>query len=280
MKTSKQFLLLLAATAFLVAPVAFAEDLNVETKVNLGVNQNNEQPTRSSTEVRADIKATLTTRNKERAAQEIDRRIEGLTKQKVRIQEIKRVSDTTKTNLAGEIDIQIALLTSLKAKIAGDTDEVTLKADVTSITKSYRIYMLVMPQAAVAATVDRIKTSAEIMMTFGTKLQERINLVGATGTDVSTWQSAMTEYNAKVLDAKVQADAALALTIGLTPDNGDTATMEKNKKALTDARAKIKLATDDLHAARKNAETIVKGIKALNVKTEIKSETETKTEQS
>ncbi len=224
----------------------------------------------------SDDNAQMQTKSRERALAEIDRRIVSLNKLEARVNDMDRVSASTKASIKATVAAQITYLTDLRAKIVADTDEATLKADIASITKAYRIYMLIIPQGAVLSAADRIHTTATIMSEFGTKLETRIADAKAAGKDVSALESAYTDYKAKLADAHVQADAAVKLTADLKPDNGDQATIDANKKAMTDARAKIDAGRDDLQTARKDADTIVKGLKTFNIKVE--SNTKVKTD--
>ena len=71
----------------------------------------------------------------------------------------------------------------------------------------------------------------------------------------------MADINVKITDAGTQANAAISLVSGLQPDQGATTTLKANTAALKDAQSKIKTATADLVAARKDATTIVNIIK-------------------
>jgi hypothetical protein len=259
------------AIGLLAAMPVFAEGIN--TNVTGGVNvQVNTGSTTGSTsvkvrgEVRANNQAQMITRAKERANQEIDRRIASLNKLGMHIDAMKRVSDSNKTKIKATIQAEITKMTDLKAKVAADTDLATLKIDVQSITKAYRIYALIIPQGEIMAAADKIATTADVITALGVKLQTRISEAQTAGKDVTTLQANLTDLNAKVADSKVQADAAVTLTASLSPDNGDQAKFEANKKALMDARAKLKVARQDLQTARQDAEKIVKGLKALGIK--------------
>ena len=78
-------------------------------------------------------------------------------------------------------------------------------------------------------------------------------------------QTALTDYNTKVVDATTQAQTAVSRVASLTPDNGDTTIAASNKAALQAARADLKVATSDLKAARADVDTITKGLKALKL---------------
>lgn len=204
---------------------------------------------------------------KTRAGEEIDRRITALNTLTTRIGYLKRVSDAVKSSISSTAQTQITELTALKAKIDADTDLATLRTDVKSITASYRIFVLVIPQGHLLAAADRINTIADSLTAIGGKLQTRISDAQSAGHDVSALQTALTDFNAKVADAKTQAAAAISAITGLTPDQGDKTKLQANQAALKNARALIKTATQDLDAARKDARTIMQGLKAFGATT-------------
>ena len=206
--------------------------------------------------------ATRIEQIKTAANKEIDRRTASLNDLSTRIGEMKHESDASKASLTTMIQGQLTEMATIKAKIAADTDLTTLKTDVQSITKSYRIYMLIIPSARIDAAADRIMTIADEITAIGVKLQTRITAAGAAGNDVSKLTAALTDMNAKLADAKVQAQAAIAGIAGLTPDGGDKTKMDANNAALKAAHEKIKAGEADLKAARADIKTIVQGLKA------------------
>ena len=220
---------------------------------------------------RLDAKAALQTTNdaariariRESANKEIDRRTASLTELSTRIGEMKHESDADKATLTGMVSAELTSLATLKAKIAADTDLATLKTDTQSITKSYRVYMLVMPSIRIIAAADRVVHIVGDMSALGTKLSARITLAATEGNDVTKLTLALTDFNAKLVSAKTQAQAAVTGIGGLTPDNGDKTKMEANKAALKAAREKLKLAETDLKAARADVKTIIEGLKVM-----------------
>ena len=200
---------------------------------------------------------------REHANQEIERRIENLDKLSGRISGMKRISADQQSGLNATIQVQIDALIALKARIDSESATSSLKADIQSITKSYRIYALIMPQAALIASADRVLAVATQMEALSTKLSARIDAVATTSADVSLLRASLSAYNAKVADAKVEAQAAIAAVTALKPDNGDQAVFQANLAALKSARAKVQAAQQDLVAARKDAKAIVQGIRGL-----------------
>jgi hypothetical protein len=198
----------------------------------------------------------------ERSDTAITQRINSLNALVTRVNSMQKLSDTEKSTLATSLQNEVSQLTTLKATIDADTVATTLKTDMQSITKSYRIYMLVLPQASIAAASDRVLTIVGLMNGVETKLATRISQVPSTA-NITSIQSAMSDITAKLSDATTQASAAVSETASLVPDQGNTITVTSNTAALKDARSKIKTATADLTAARKDFATVVQGIKAL-----------------
>mgnify|MGYP001613759092 CR=1 FL=1 len=216
------------------------------------------------TGARTGIKADLTAR----ADQEIDRRIAKLKTQNARIQAMQRIGVDEKGSLDASIKAQLTELTNLKAKIHADTDVATLRTDVQSITKSYRVFALVMPKAAIAAAAARVKSIADSLIEIGVKLETRISALPlleslAHANALAALRTSLADLRTKAANAKVEADAAVALTANLSPDNGDQATMQANLAALQSARTKLKAGEDALKAARKDAEAIIKGLRSF-----------------
>lgn len=219
--------------------------------------------TTKKAEVKAEVQAKVSVKMKERATQEIDRRTKALVELKARVSEMKRLNAEQKAAINASLDAQIAELATLKAKIAAETDNETLKTLLKSITSSYRIFALVMPQVQIVAAADRIINAADIVLSLAAKLQVRLDAAKTAGKDVAAELSTLANVTAKANLAKTDAAAAVDLTASLTPDGGDKAKMEANKKALMDGRAKIKSAHDNLQAARKDAVSITSGLKKL-----------------
>ena len=258
----------------LLVPVFAMAQLN-SADINANVNANAE--VRTNAGVGATLSATTTARMEKartRAAQEIERRIEALTKINVRIGGVTKISDQFKANLNTNIQNQITALTALKVKIDGDTDLNTLKTDVQSITKSYRIFALIMPQTHIAAMADRTATAINIMIGIGNKLQTRLTEMQNAGADVSAIIATLSDMGAKISDAQAKAQAAVDVTATLVPDNGDKDKMAANKAALTEGRDNLKEAHQDLVNARKYITTILKGIRELSASSSATVETQ------
>jgi len=225
-------------------------------------------PTATNVSLRAKVTASTTAdttraaRAKDKAVQEMDRRIAMLNALMLRVQAMNKVTDSLKTNLKTNIQLEIDGFTALRAKIEADTDLATLKTDIKSVTDSYRIFALVIPQARIMAAADKMATVINMMAAVGAKLQARINSAKSAGSDTTAMEAALADLGAKFSSAQTHAQAAVNITEPLVPDNGDKTVMDSNKAALKKAHDEIKAGHADLVAGRKDIETIVKGLRA------------------
>jgi hypothetical protein len=200
-----------------------------------------------------------------RADQEITRRVTALTDLNTKIQAMVKVSASEKSSIANTMQSEISNLTTLKAKVDADTDLTSLKADIKSITASYRIFVLVIPQGRIEVAADKIQTTADSYTSFAVKLQTRISDAQTAGKDVAAVSASLSDMNAKIADSNVQAQAAISLVATLQPDQGVQATMQSNTAALKSARTKIQGALADLKAARQDAGSVVKALQGMDV---------------
>lgn len=213
----------------------------------------------------AQSQATHMADMKDRANREIDRRVTALNAVIARVGEMKKVSDTDKAALVAKAQDNITVLTTLKTKIQADTDLATLKTDVQSITKAYRIFMLILPQIHITAAADRMGTTADMLTTIVGQLQTRITAAQTAGHDVSAMQAKITDMQAKIADANTQYANAEHSVAGLVPDQGTQATIDSNKATLVSARAMIKAGGTDLKTARDDAKNIRTALTAMGM---------------
>ncbi len=204
---------------------------------------------------------------KARADKEITRRIAALNDLNTRIQAMTRVSSSFKQTLASNVKNQIQLLTALQVKIDADSNLATLKTDIQSITQSYRIFILVLPQGRISAMADRVANITFMMQGLGVKLQARLQAAAAAGNSATADSAILTDLGAKLTDAQTQAQATLILIGPLTPDNGNQTAMAANTKALQQARSDLGVAQQDLVQARKDIALLLKAVLSMKVST-------------
>jgi hypothetical protein len=217
------------------------------------------------------INASLTARFKNivtRADEEITRRINALNALSVRVNAMEKLSATEKSSLSANIQTELSDMTNLQAKVSADAtanSTSSLLTDVKSITSSYRVFILVIPQGAIEAASDRVLTTASIMDDLSTKLSARISTAQTAGNNVTAATTALTDLNAKVSDSNAQATAAASEVSSLMPDNGNATIEASNTATLKDAHAKVLASQQDLIAARTDAQTIIKALATFKV---------------
>ena len=208
------------------------------------------------TDVSASSSARAQTRMSDAQARgdaEITARIASLNTLTTRISQMRHLTADEKSAISATISGDIATLTTLKTSIDSDTSSTTLAADLQSITKGERIYLLVEPQVTILAAADRAESIGAMFATLSTKIEARL-----TATPNASASTLLADLNAKVADSNVQATAALSETASLTPDNGNASIQASNTATIKDARGKIQAAQKDLRAAQQDALQIVK----------------------
>lgn len=194
----------------------------------------------------------------ERGGNMINQRIDSLNKLLNRIQAMKHISDADKTSLSASIQAEITALNDLKTKISTGTSTMSIKADINSITKSYRIYALVEPQAQIIAAADRVLGIVDQLAIIKGKVDARLaSSSQASSTDVT---AALSDFASQINTASAQAKAAIASVTSLKPDNGDTAIAASNKAALVTARGQVVAAQKALQLAQKDIRTAVSSV--------------------
>lgn len=217
------------------------------------------------------VSASLTARFKNittRANEEITRRINALNAMSTRVNAMVKLSSAEKGSLSANIQTELNAMTALQAKVNADAaanSTSSLLTDVKSITSSYRIFILVIPQGAIEAASDRVLTTASIMTDLSGKLSARISTAQAAGNNTAAAASALSDLNERVSDANTQATAAASEVSGLTPDNGNATIEASNTATLKDAHTKILAAQKDLLTARTDAQTIIKALAGFKV---------------
>lgn len=181
------------------------------------------------------------------------------------LSKLDKVSDADKATFTANLEAHVTDLTDLQTKITGSTDPAALKTDIASVVKLYPTYLIVLPQARIVAASDQVLEMVDMFDALAVKLQARIDAAKASGVTVTTMAAAMTDLQKKTADATKQAEAAIGHMLLVTPNPTDATALAKNKSELTIGRANIKISNQDLTAAYKNAQAIVKTLSTLKV---------------
>lgn len=234
--------------------------LDIEAKKNMRASTTAERQAKIA-EKRAEKTDDLATRAKERAGQEIERRMKNIEQAMERIEKMSRLSDSDRESLKASLAAQIASLSVLKSTLASTTATSTLKESISSITKSYRTYALMIPRSTITAAADRVLSVATQLEQFAAKLALRVTAASSTSADLPRAQAALVDMTGKITEARADADAAVALVKDLVPDEGDKTKMDANMQAMKDAHAKIVDAQKSLAGARKDAGQVIAALR-------------------
>jgi hypothetical protein len=246
--TLKTFIISGLAVATILAPLALAHaQLDVTTGANVSAN------------------AAIGTVAKGKGDAMIQARIDSLNDLLTRVGQMTKVSASEQASLDTTINANLSDMTNLQAKINSDTSKAILKTDVQSITKSYRVYALILPQIRILAAADRISDTVDILTSVQTKLQVGITQAQTSGKDVTAIESTNADMTAKLADASAKGQAAVTLVTPLQPDQGSASVAASNKTALGSARTDIKTSISDLVTALQDAKTMQSSLISLGV---------------
>jgi hypothetical protein len=150
-----------------------------------------------------------------------------------------RVSEADRTALMTQLQDQINGLSGLNARIQGDTDEATLRADAQKIVDDYRVYVLTLPKARGIVVSDIELNAADRL----TKLADRLSAAidQASGKDTTRAKADLAALRAKLAPVTGAVSplpaALLALQPAGYPDNHTT--LEQTRAALRTGRTAL-----------------------------------------
>ena len=105
----------------------------------------------------------------------ITRRVLALRERLTGAKSFARVSEADRAALITQLQEQINGLTSLSARIQGDTDEATLRADAQRIVTDYRVYLLTIPKARGILVADIQLAAADRLTRIADRLASDID---------------------------------------------------------------------------------------------------------
>lgn len=250
----KILIILLLFWLILPAPLVLAQS-------NLGATPGAEKA-KPKEEVRVQNQQEVMARLKERAFQEINRRLDSLNKLVERINALKRLTTEQKTTLANQIQTEINNLQTLKNKITADADVATLKADAQSIIKAYRIYALFMPKIHLLAACD---TALDLLDTkikdITVRIQAKISEAKTSGKDVAILEASLSVAQTKTANLKSQIQTLQSTVMALTAEG-----YPNNKTNLQNARTTLQAIHRDIQSLRQDLTRIIQGLRGLKVK--------------
>jgi len=166
----------------------------------------------------------------------ITRRVLALRELMTATKAIVRLSDADRTALTTQLQGQINGLTSLNAKIQGDTDVATVRADAGRIITDYHVYVLTIPKAR-GVVVSDIELNAEDRLS---KLADRLQTMidQATGKDTKKAKTDLASLRSKLATVTSAVSPLPAALLALQPAGypGNRATIEQGRTTLRTGR--------------------------------------------
>ena len=197
--------------------------------------------------VRQAVQDKRVTNLQTRGVAEIDRRLMTLDNLLTRLNSSTRLSNSSKAALIATIQNEITGLTALKGQIQAETDLVNLRVFAKSITDSYRVYGLVMPQVQLVVATDRVIDTGTRMATVSAEIEADLVEMEAAGQNVTTAITSINSAMTKIENALKVANTVQTNVLALTP-----AGYPGNRSTLTSSRQQLRTAITDLATARKD----------------------------
>ena len=168
----------------------------------------------------------------------ITRRLLALRERLTAAKAIVRLSDTDRSALTTQLQEQINGLTSLNARIQGDVDEATLRADAQRMVTDYRVYVLTVPKARGVMVADIELAAADRLTRLADRLAQAVDQAKGDVTDAQTDLSLLRSKLAAVTDSVPPLPAGLlALQPAGYPANH--AVLEQTRQSLRAGRSAL-----------------------------------------
>ena len=116
----------------------------------------------------------------------ITRRLLALRERLTAAKAIARLSDADRSALTTQLQEQINGLTSLNARIQGDADEASLRADAARIVTDYRVYVLTIPKARGVMVADIELGAADRLTRIADRLATSVDQARGDTTEAQT----------------------------------------------------------------------------------------------
>jgi hypothetical protein len=177
---------------------------------------------------------------KKLASAAITRRILALREITTAAKSIARLSDADRTELANQLQQQVNGLTSLNARVQGDNDEASLRADAQQVITDYRVYVLTIPKARGVVVSDIELIAADRLGKLGDRLSTAIDQAKA-GADTTKARTDLASLLAKVASVTAAVTPLPAALVALQPAGypGNRPTLEQTRQSLRTGRAEL-----------------------------------------
>jgi hypothetical protein len=175
--------------------------------------------------------------SKKVAAGAITRRVLALRELSTAAKSIVRLSEADRSALTTQLQDQVNGLSSLNAKIQGDTDEATVRADAGKIVTDYRVYVLTIPKARGVVVSDIEVNAADRLTKLADRLSNAIDQ--ASGKNTTKAKTDLASLRTKLASVTGTVSPLPAALLALQPAGypGNHATLEQTRASLRTGRA-------------------------------------------
>jgi hypothetical protein len=193
------------------------------------------------------------TKIKSEVTARIDLRLSALSRFEARIDTAKNLSSDHKTTLSNLITQDRSGLTDLKAKVAGETTAIALRADAKSMVDDYRIFILVGPKVRLTMASDTEVAAIARLGTAYTKLSDLVAKAKAAGKDTAAAEQDLADMKAAMDKAASAINGQVATLLAIQP-GPDAASIRAQvltvRAALGTGRASLATAVADAKHVR------------------------------
>jgi hypothetical protein len=188
------------------------------------------------------------------AEKRADNYVRSLTRLLTTVNKSTALTAGQKAQLAGELSGLIAKINAIKAKIHAETTLEGLQADLVQLNAAFKSYRPVVKQVNLVMAAAKVAVSGTKFDTLVAQLEAYI-AAAPDGTAKTQAQALLVDLKAKVAEAEALAAPIPAALLAYTPDQ---LIAGAGAQALKDASTAMHKVSTDLHAASKDAKSIVK----------------------
>ena len=150
-----------------------------------------------------------------------------------------RLNEADRSALANQLQEQINGLTTLNAKIQGDSDPATVRADASRVVTDYRVYVLTIPKARGVVATDIELNAADRLTKLADRLAITVDQAGAKGKDTAKAQADLTALRTRLTAVTGTVAPLPAALLALQPAGypGNHTALEQGRATLRAGRA-------------------------------------------
>lgn len=177
----------------------------------------------------------------QRGATEIDRRLASIDQMTSRVDEADAMTDAHKSGLRSQLEADKTQLADLKNKLAAETDETAVRADVQSIFGKFRVYALLVPKVHIVRSADAVDAAAGELENAAAQLDTVVARQKASGRNTADIEASLVTAHESAKTAKDVVKGVGDATMSLDPQNYPANVSQRDAALQAVQKAGIKL---------------------------------------